>query len=217
MRIILSLIMATAFSSSLYAASISFSVGKTEVKINKKWQRATTGQLNKAVTAVRTGAKSLAIISLNKTTVIKLRANTEISFNTMDKKKISLFLKRGGVFSRIQKNAGNNYSIRTSTATAAVRGTEFFMAFGEKGSRGQEIWLCVNEGNVAVTGKSKVHPIMVAAGLGVYIDTDGDITPPEKFNWTKRLNWNTDPEKGSVQDNTNIIDVYRNFFNEDYN
>ncbi len=216
MRILLSLIMAAAFSSSLYAASISFAVGKTEIKINKKWQPATIGQLSGAVTAVRTGGKSLAIISLNTVTVIKLKENTEIVFNTLDKNKISLFLKRGGVFSRIQKNAGNNYSIRTSTATAAVRGTEFFMAYGEKGTRGREVWLCVNEGNVAVTAKSKVHPIMVAAGLGVYIDTDGDITPPRKFNWTKRLNWNTDPDKGSVKDNTNIIEVYRSFFNEDY-
>jgi len=216
MRIILSLILATAFSSSLYAASISFSVGKTEIKINKKWQSVSTGKLPASATAVRTGKKSLAILSLNKTTVIKLKENTEISFNSLDKKRISLFLKRGGVFSRIQKNAGNNYSIRTSTVTAAVRGTEFFMAYGERGTRGQEMWLCVNEGNVAVTGKSKVHPIMVAAGLGVYIDTDGDITPPTKFNWTKRLNWNTDPDKGSVQDNTSVIEVYRNFFNEDY-
>ena len=40
------------------------------------------------------------------------------------------------------------YTVRTETAVAGVRGTEFFVAYGRRIDEHPDVWLCVNSGAV---------------------------------------------------------------------
>lgn len=83
-----------------------------------------------------TGQKSCIIIQNTEGLVIRLEQNTEAvisSFNNIIKKEINL--NSGTVLSSVSKlKKGWEYSIKTPTTVASVRGTEFLTAFNGKDS-----------------------------------------------------------------------------------
>ncbi len=76
-----------------------------------------------------TGEKSEAVIQISETAVITLRSFTEMKFDNLINKKgespvVSLKLGKGGSFHKILRN-GTEYSVKSPTAVASVRGTSF--------------------------------------------------------------------------------------------
>ena len=112
--------------------------------------------------------------------------------------------------------AGQQFNVRTPSAVAAVRGTEFFTAYGRAKGKNRDLWVCVNEGAVELTTTKAKQPLTVPAGKGVLIKSGLDLTKPQAYDWTKTLNWNMDAESGSVEDKTNLDGAYSDLLDQDY-
>ncbi len=164
---------------------------------------------------LKTGMDSLLIVQLNSKGELKLRENTvlileNISSNT------SLLLNKGSVFSRVNKIVNGSFSVKTPSMVAGVRGTEFFVAYGRTIDTKPDVWLCVNKGAVNVALNKTGESVIVNEGEGINILSGNTLTKPVFYPWTKDLNWNTDPQNGSVKDTTNLDSAYEDLLNQDY-
>ena len=164
---------------------------------------------------VQTGKDAYALVTLDDGSKMKLRSDSAVSL-AKDGALTEIFLRLGGVFTKVKKRAQGQggFHVRTPNAVAAVRGTEFFTAYGRKKHRGTDLWLCVNEGAVEVSASKK--SVLVKAGSGIVIKGGSDLTAPEAFEWTKTLNWNMDPEKGKLEDKTSLDGAYSDLLDQDY-
>ena len=153
---------------------------------------------------VTTDANAFAVIALPDGSRLKLRGSSRVVVALPGPKSAvtEVFLSFGSVFAKVTKRLeGQKFNLRTRTAVAAVRGTEFFTAWGgAKGKR--DLWVCVNEGSVELKTKKSKEGLLVPAGMGVLIKGGLELTEPKVIAWTKGLNWNMDPEKGELEDKT---------------
>lgn len=152
---------------------------------------------------VTTGEKAFAVIALPDGSRLKLRGSTRVVVALPGPKSSAteVFLSFGSVFAKVTKRlSGQKFNLRTRSAVAAVRGTEFFTAYGK--SKTPDLWVCVNEGAVELKTKKSKEGMLVPAGMGVLIKGGLELTEPKVIAWTKGLNWNMDPEKGEIEDKT---------------
>ena len=168
---------------------------------------------------VRTMAGATAVIALADGSRIKLRESSRLQLVPLEPRsrvtEVMLFL--GGVFAEVKKRAvGAEFRVRTPGAVAAVRGTQFFTAFGRTHGKARDLWVCVNEGLVQVGTTSSRKSLDVPAGKGVLIKGEKDLTNPKAYDWTKKLNWNMDAASGSVEDKTNLDAAYSDLLDQDY-
>ncbi len=164
---------------------------------------------------IETGPDSLAILELEGRGVLKLRENSSLQLNDLgDNMSVSLSL--GGLFSRIRRLSGRGYQVRTPNVSAAVRGTEFFVAYGRVIEEEADIWLCVNEGSVEVFVDESGDSALVEEGEGINILSGIRITDPKFYSWTLNLNWNTNPSYGDVTDTTDLSGAYTDLRDFDY-
>jgi len=169
--------------------------------------------------SVTTAAAAVAVIELPDGSRLKLRESSRLAVTLPGAKssQTEAFLSFGSVFAKVTKRlAGQKFSVRTPSAVAAVRGTEFFTAYGRAKGKSRDLWVCVNEGSVELeTSKSK-KPLLVPAGKGVLIKSGLDLTKPQAYDWTKTLNWNMDADRGAVEDKTNLDGAYADLLDQDY-
>ncbi len=164
---------------------------------------------------LETGKNSLLILQLNNKSELKLREKTILVLEGTGKD-TSLILNKGSIFSRINKLVNGSFNIRTPSMVAGVRGTEFFVAYGRTIDTEPDIWLCVNEGSVDVSLTSTGESVIVKEGEGINILSGNKLTKPVFYPWTKKLNWNTNPDKGTVRDLTNLDSAYEDLLDQDY-
>ena len=169
--------------------------------------------------SITTESGATAVLSLPYDRIIKLGENTHLNLQSLSES-TQIRLSSGSLFSKVNRLLGKGYSVRTPSMAAGVRGTEFFIAFGRRIEDTPDIWLCVNTGSVAVSvegaGKAPADSVIVDAGLGINILGGNRLTEPKEYSWTKDLNWNTDPSKGSVRDETSLDSVYSDLLDQDY-
>ncbi len=164
---------------------------------------------------ITTGPDSLLIIEMEGRGTLKLREETTMVLESMDGD-IAVALVRGGLFSRIRRLFGKGYEVYAPNVVAAVRGTEFFVAYGRNIEEDPDLWLCVNEGAVEVALEDSGDSVMVEEGEGINILGSNRITDPKFYPWTEDLNWNTDPSAGDVDDSTNLDGAYADLRDFDY-
>ena len=164
---------------------------------------------------LKTADNSLLIVELSSSSKLKLKGNTILALETTGKE-ASLFLNKGSVFAKVKKLLIGTFTIRTPSMVAGVRGTEFFVAYGRTIETEPDVWLCVNEGAVDVSLTKTGESVLVEEGKGVNILSGNKLTEPVFYPWTKRLNWNTDPDNGSVTDITNLDSAYEDLLDQDY-
>jgi ferric-dicitrate binding protein FerR (iron transport regulator) len=164
---------------------------------------------------VRTEAQSTAVITLKNNADIKLRADTALDMAILGEE-VKVRLLRGSIFSRVRKKLFKSYGVEAETVLAGVRGTEFFIAYGRTIEATPDIWLCVNEGSVDVTVSETGKSSVVREGEGINIVGGSKLTKPRRYAWTRDLNWNTDPSRGSVQDATDLDQAYSDLLDQDY-
>lgn len=196
-------------------AEIDYVEGQVTVERASMALDATIGMALKTGDAVVTGSNGVAIIALSPQTTLKTRENTRIVLDSLGPK-TSVGLTKGGLFSRIIGHLAGSYDVTTPTATAGVRGTEFFIAFGRTIEKRPDVWLCVNRGTVNVSVAQTGRSVAVPAGKGIDILAGTKITHPRAYAWTKQLNWNMDPASAPVRDRTNLDQAYSDLLNQDY-
>jgi ferric-dicitrate binding protein FerR (iron transport regulator) len=155
------------------------------------------------------------VIDLANGTTLKLREKTTLAIDSIGEL-TSVNLSAGGVFTTIAGKLTGKFSVRTQSAVAGVRGTEFFVAYGRTIDAEADVWLCVNSGQVEVTIPDTGQVVQVPAGLGINIVGGKKITTPRRYPWTRRLNWNVIPGGGNVEDTTSLEAAYSDLLNQDY-
>ena len=170
---------------------------------------------------IMTGPDGTAIVSVGERAEIKLRENTSVVVSQVQGSG-EVELRSGSVFARVARTAaavtGTRpvFSVRTRTTVAGVRGTQFFVAFGEVVEEDPDLWLCVNEGTVEVVIPSTGQTTIVEEGEGISILGGTRATDPRFYSWTTDLNWNFDPEAGDVTDTTDLSAAYSDLLDQDY-
>ena len=157
---------------------------------------------------VRTEADGLAVVELENGRTLKLRENSVIRLENLSTN-TRLELKKGGVFTKVDHLLTGKFEIRAESVVAGVRGTQFFLTYGKVVQESPDIWLCVNEGSVAVGVPEKGTEAIVNKGEGINVIGGKELTDPEVYEWTKDLNWNTDPGSGSLRDTTDLESAYK--------
>ncbi|MCB1146945.1 MAG: FecR domain-containing protein [Leptospiraceae bacterium] len=205
-------------------AKITIVLGRVEVKNSGGWQPLKPGASVGQGSTLRTGKKSTVIVQLSPGTSLKLRENSEIILSQIsassDVKNIELSLTRGSVFSDVLKRNNNSrYLIKTAAVTAGVRGTNFFVATGEKirQDKDPEVMMCVREGQIYVTSASDKREVIIDEGEGIVFTPQSKIPSPEKLPWIANLNWNMDSGKGNVEDSTFLKKAYRSSYKDKLN
>lgn len=196
-----------------YSGKIGYVRGEVTIVSQGKSTTAQKDSSIKSGDTVKTSAKSLAIMVMEDGVVFKMNPKSDLSIPEKDDNSVTL--NSGSVFSKVSKQKPNQqFKLRTPSAVIGVRGTEFFTSYGQTEDKKSDIWMCVNEGSVEVTSSKEKDPVVVKQGEGVVIPSGKGVTPPKKYAWTKKLNWNLDPEQGEVENNIQI--KYENILKEDY-
>lgn len=146
-------------------------------------------------------SKGGILVIRNSKEVHKIMGDTVIK-PFQDKEESVIGLVKGAIISQVTKQ---KFKIKTKNAAMGVRGTQFFVSANES-----DVWMCVQEGVVAVEkGKTVVE---VPAGKGVFVDKK-DVSKPAAFAWTKKINWKMDPKEGELDHKINLnYDVLENFY-----
>ncbi|MBI2385986.1 MAG: FecR domain-containing protein [Elusimicrobia bacterium] len=173
--------------------------------------------------SVTTAQGAGAVIELPDGSRLKLRGSSRVAVTwpgangSKSETLAEAFLSYGSVFAKITKRlAGRQFNVRTPSAVAAVRGTEFFTAYGRAKGKSRDLWVCVNEGAVELSTDKSKESLLVPAGKGVLIKAGVDLTKPQAYDWTKSLNWNMDAEKSPVEDETDLDGAYADLLDQDY-
>ena len=161
-----------------------------------------------------TGARSTAVADLGEGAVVKLRERSSL---LIEERFAAVRLDAGSVFARLTaKLRKGGFQVRTPFAVAAVRGTEFFTAYGRATKKGRDLWVCVNRGVVEIESLATKKKLLLKEGKGIIIFDGTDLTPPQVYDWTKKLNWNMEEETGELEDRTSLDAAYSDLLNQDY-
>lgn len=198
------------------AGKITFLTGQVDIDTGKGWQKANLGATLKETDKVRTGNRGTVLINLKSGATLKMKPDSQIVL-TQTSSDTTVDVEAGALFSKVTKRTqGQAFRIRAQTMVAAVRGTEFYFAYGKKKKDKADLWLCVNEGQVNVTDSATQSDVTVNAGEGIVIPTDKKIPKPRPYAWTKKLNWNMDASKGAIEDNTDLKGAYKDLLRNNY-
>lgn len=193
--------------------------GTAEVVKGKNKTPLKKGDAVKDGDLVATGKKSALVIQLKDESVIKLGSRSRLRIKP-PRSQSGLELVLGEMFSKVRKAATDKdgpkgtFKVRTKSAVAGVRGTEFYTSYGKK-ENPDDIWLCVNEGEVEVTKLKGKKAVTVKAGEGISVTAKKGISDPKPLAWTKKLNWNMDPEK-ELENTVDIESAYTDLLDQDY-
>ncbi len=117
---------------------------------------------------IETGENAWARLTLEPHSVIAVRPSSKFTLGTSERKKWSVQLALGAVWSFLPK--GSSYEVVTSNAVAGVRGTTVYVANRKEGLTG--ICACDGEVEETVSGKSKMvkskhaHIAVLVGGTG---------------------------------------------------
>jgi ferric-dicitrate binding protein FerR (iron transport regulator) len=211
---------AAAADSKAPSARLVLAAGDVTIESKEGGRAGKTGALLDNGSSVATAAGALAVIELPDGSRLKLRESTRVAVTWPGPKNGDLteaFLSYGSLFAKVTKRvAGQRFHVSTPSVVAAVRGTEFFTAYGRAKGKSRDLWVCVNEGSVLLSTTKSKKELVVPAGKGVLIKSGLELTAPQAFDWTKTLNWNMDAGAGGVEDKTNLDGAYSDLLDQDY-
>jgi ferric-dicitrate binding protein FerR (iron transport regulator) len=215
--ILICLLLSCLLPAALFALSgqVVYTEGDVSIRNGSQTHDAVLGEPLNPGDVISTGAQSLAVIDLANSTTLKLRPKTTLAIDSIGESTI-VALNAGGVFIHVLKKLTGQFSVRASTTVAGVRGTEFFMAYGRTIDALPDVWLCVNSGAVDVSLPQTGQNVVVKEGFGINIVAGAKLTTPRDYPWTRRLNWNMDSARGTVEDTTNLDVAYSDLLNQDY-
>jgi hypothetical protein len=201
------------------AARLAFASGDVTVESKGGGRLAKAGAPLADGDAVSTAEGATAVVELADGSRLKLRESSRLVLKLPAARSplTEMLLSFGSVFAKVAKqHPGAEFHVRTPTAVAAVRGTQFFTAYGRENGKARDLWVCVNEGAVDVRTTASKQALSVPAGKGVLIKSGLELTKPQAYDWTKKLNWNMDAKGGALEDKTNLDAAYSDLLDQDY-
>jgi len=116
---------------------------------------------------ISTGDKSSVIVQVGEELVIRFEANTNVVISSIkDIAKREITLEKGRVLSSVSKlKKGNEYSVKTPTAVASVRGTHFLTGYND----GKTV-VAVGKGAVSVVKSDNKEEIIVETGKSALVN-----------------------------------------------
>jgi ferric-dicitrate binding protein FerR (iron transport regulator) len=202
------------------AAWLSYAAGEVWIESSGKKRAAKKDEALKSGDAVAAGVGAAAVVELADGSQLKLKERSRVVLDLPAARKggsVEALLSLGGVFAKVTRRAGSSsFRVRAGAAVASVKGTEFFTAFGREAKGGQDLWVCVGKGLVEVGTTASKKTIDVPAGRGILITGGANLTEPQAYEWTKKLNWNMEPDKGPVEDKTDLDKAYDDLLDQDY-
>lgn len=120
-------------------------------------QKARVGQVVKTGDTLKTGAESYMDIKISNNTGFRIKEESVLIVNLVSLDKVRLNSTEGSILSLVRE--GVDYEVKTPTATAAVRGTIFFM---EQMATG-ETSFCTCNGHVEFSNIKNEKMSLVAA------------------------------------------------------
>lgn len=108
-------------------AIIVFSIGKVTITKGKNTIPASIKATINKDDIIKTGDNSFLTLQVGETAIVKVNPNTKVAMRSLlNKEEESLYLEQGKVLSKVKKlSKDSGFIIKTPTAIAAVRGTEF--------------------------------------------------------------------------------------------
>lgn len=139
-----------------------------------------------------TGDDGRAVITLEPGSAIEIRKGTALAIGTSERKRSSVRLLAGALFSLLP--GGASYEVETDNAIAGVRGTAFYVEAQDKAKS----YICACDGAVTIESKSKKgvkkEPKSDNGHLAFMITTKGK---KDKAKKAKRMN-HTDEEGAAL-------------------
>lgn len=200
------------------AAKVVLAAGKVSVSGKAGSRPAKVGEPVADGETLKTGPKASAIVEYPDGSRVKLRAETSFKFEVPAEKSgiKGGLLNIGSVFAKVVKGERGHFRMRTGTAVASVRGTEFFTAYGRHGDEGRDLWVCVGKGAIDLSATGSPEPMVVKEGEGVLLPGGKRTTKAQRYEWTKSLNWAMDPGEGDTADATDLDAAYSDLRDQDY-
>ncbi|MBC7458600.1 MAG: FecR domain-containing protein [Bdellovibrionaceae bacterium] len=198
-----------------YAGKVAYVQGDVTQKSKGQNSKVSQDSVITGGDTLMTGPQSIAILQMEDGAQLKLNEKSTLLIPLENEGSVTLA--SGSVFSKIPKQKpGHQFKVSTPTAVMGVRGTQFFTSYGADEEHAKDLWMCVNEGSVDVTNNASKKTVLVLAGQGILMPEKSDITAPQKYAWTKDLNWNLDPKKGNIE-NKIKIKYQKDLLKADYN
>ena len=196
----------------------SFLYIKGQVLINDK--KADLKSLIWEKNRIKTGPSSLAVFKLPDRSKIKLSENSVILIEKLYNKEDStrLNISHGEAFFTVLKekivSKKDKFIVKNKFTSMGVRGTKFFVSSAV--NKKDDLWMCVNEGLVAIQSLQDKAETLVKAGEGIVSNRKQGTSKPRPLPWTKNLNWNMDPKYGDLENKVKIEEAYFDLLNQDY-
>jgi len=197
---------------SCYASSHALYI-KGTVTINKK--PLDKSKAIKAGDIISTFKDSLVLIQLDTGATIKINENSSLKISIHKPKTNTTLVQliKGSSFFRKDPKIKGKFNVKTKVATMGVRGTQFFVAYGQELS--DDVFMCVNKGSVWVSADKKKATI-VKEGEGINITKESIISQPRFLPWTKDLNWSLNPKSKTLENDASIEEKYGDPLDQDY-
>lgn len=146
------------------SAVINFAIGSVAVTSSGIKKIASAGTRVYQGDVIKTGQNSQADIYIDESTVLKVLASSSLTITHLKDTedggdKSSFYLSAGKMLSSIKRKLtkGEEYKVKTATATASIRGTEFLV----EAANGESVVACTS-GSVSVT--NDISTVMVKEG-----------------------------------------------------
>ncbi len=158
---------------------------------------------------IKTGPNALAIIRFPDNSTLRILPNTEITIEKLAEPvedsvlgSTNIFLKIGQLFINvINEEAAPIFHVKTTSVAMGVRGTRFFAGIDESTGHTE---LAVDKGVVEISNPSnKDHKEAIEAGHGIHVE-EGKFTHPQKYDWVRSLDYNTEKKTIDVEKNKSL-------------
>jgi hypothetical protein len=164
LAVIVSMVIAGCTASTTDNAFVIFTVG--DVKVVSAQKTETEARIRQSLQqgdSVKTAGKSFVIIQIGEGIIVRVQENSVAEMKSLLIAGREVRLGNGKVLSAVKLLKQNEtYSVSTPTAIAAVRGTEFSVAYDNTTNT-----VAVRQGTVELTGLDKKEPRPVTAGTVV--------------------------------------------------
>lgn len=158
---------------------------------------------------VKTGSDGLAIVRFADNSTLRITPNSEIQIESLVEPidgqilgSTNIFLKMGQLFINVINNdQAPVFHVKTNKVAMGVRGTRFFAGIDKSTGHTE---LAVNKGTVEISNPSNLsHREAIETGQGIHVE-DGQFSLPQKYDWVKDLDYNTEKKTIDLEKNKSL-------------